>query len=229
MAKIRLAPGAGTNVAGFILSGAGAVTGASADQFWLQIVGWAGMAIGLIVLISNITVNDKRWWQRWFLAQENVDLAALSTDRAEAIRELVRIRSESRPWLNTVTDDIAETDRLNDLIRIVGPDENAEFYLNQIRAHDSQGRLAQCVLIDNPDVEAWRNSQLRYHFGLRNLAIDALDGWLRGRDDRKTFMKARKPFLALDVDNRAFSGQEIFGPNGMRLRIRLAPKAEKNG
>jgi hypothetical protein len=64
MAKIRLAPGVWTNSAATVLGGAGAVTGATAEQTWLQIIGWAGMVLGLGALLWGVTVDGEHWWKR---------------------------------------------------------------------------------------------------------------------------------------------------------------------
>ena len=71
MAKIRLSPGAWTSAASFLVTGAavlvtgtGAVTGATASQFPLQVIGLIGMVIGLSVLIWGLTIDGERWWMR---------------------------------------------------------------------------------------------------------------------------------------------------------------------
>ena len=55
MGKIGLRPGTWTNTAAFLLSGAGAVTGATAEQEAYQVLGWIGMALGLLILLWGIT------------------------------------------------------------------------------------------------------------------------------------------------------------------------------
>ena len=64
MAKIRLAPGAFGNFAAFALGGGGAVTGATADQLWVQVIGWTGMALGFAYLVWGVTINNVHWWKR---------------------------------------------------------------------------------------------------------------------------------------------------------------------
>jgi len=86
MAKIRLAPGSFGNFAAFALSGGGAVTGASAEQEWLQIVGWLSMVLGAAYLIMGITINDQHWWKFRKRAAIKVDEAAA---RRNARRDLL--------------------------------------------------------------------------------------------------------------------------------------------
>ncbi|MDG2002615.1 MAG: hypothetical protein P8J20_04720 [Novosphingobium sp.] len=62
--QIGIAQGSLQNTASFVLAGAGAVTGASAEQFWLATTGWLGMVVGVTILVANMTWNGKVWWQR---------------------------------------------------------------------------------------------------------------------------------------------------------------------
>ena len=64
MARIGLHSGAWSNFGSFTLTGAGAVIGATTEQGALQILGWAGMAFGLAVLIWGVTIDGEQWWKR---------------------------------------------------------------------------------------------------------------------------------------------------------------------
>lgn len=64
MARIKLHQGVWTNFGAFVLSGAGAVTGATADQLLLQVIGWAGMMFGLGILVWGVTFEGEHWWHR---------------------------------------------------------------------------------------------------------------------------------------------------------------------
>jgi|GEM_PF-6026898 len=64
MGKVRLAPGAFGNFAAFVLTGGGAVTGATAEQLWVQAIGWAGMAIGFAYLVWGVTIDGEHWWKQ---------------------------------------------------------------------------------------------------------------------------------------------------------------------
>lgn len=62
MARIRLHPGVWANFGSFALTGAGAVTGATAAAPLAQYIGWAGMCFGLMILVWGITIDDEHWW-----------------------------------------------------------------------------------------------------------------------------------------------------------------------
>jgi hypothetical protein len=62
--RIGLHSGAWTNFGSFTLAGAGAVTGATAEQAALQYLGWLGMAFGIAILIWGITIDGEQWWKR---------------------------------------------------------------------------------------------------------------------------------------------------------------------
>ena len=81
MAKIRLTSGVWPNAISIVLGGGGAVTGAASTQAALQVVGFAGMTLGIGHLMWGITVNDEHWWSRgriqmtWPYALMTVSLA----------------------------------------------------------------------------------------------------------------------------------------------------------
>lgn len=55
--RFGLPSGTTTNVASVVLAGAGAVAGATVEQEALALVGWIGMATGLLILLANTTIN----------------------------------------------------------------------------------------------------------------------------------------------------------------------------
>lgn len=96
MPKVRLAPGVWTNAGATVLAGAGAVTGATSDQQWLQYVGWAGMLFGLGILAWGVTVDGEHWWLR---ALRRAGLARRArSELSWTFNELVRHVAYSSEW-----------------------------------------------------------------------------------------------------------------------------------
>jgi hypothetical protein len=62
--RIGFQDGVWTNVGSFVLTGAGAVTGATAEQPLLQYIGWAGMVFGLLLLLWGLKIDGRQWWRR---------------------------------------------------------------------------------------------------------------------------------------------------------------------
>lgn len=66
--RIGLANGVWYNGASAVIAGAGTVTGATATGNTLYL-GYAGIALGILLFAWGVTVNGRKWWQTWQISE----------------------------------------------------------------------------------------------------------------------------------------------------------------
>jgi len=104
----------------------------------------------------------------------------LAADRAEALRELAKLRNDYA--INTLDDVFNQTKRLGECMGAIGPDEEGNKYLAGFLRHNQGIQLATHTIDDTEENRKWRLHAITYHWNLRHAHMNALDRWLRGKD-----------------------------------------------
>jgi hypothetical protein len=131
----------------------------------------------------------------------------LAADRAEALREIARLTITDRPPIRSFAQVECETDRLRALLMTIGPDANAQRYLDGFRDHYAKLRIVQGTLAP-PFIGATRQEFHAFHAAMEATHATALCEWLRGRDsltDFETAIATAEPLRPADEREWTFA------------------------
>ena len=112
----------------------------------------------------------------------------LSTERAEALRELVAL--SQRYKVSSVDEIVDGTRRLRTLVQVLGLDKEGACYLGRVEMHFRGLKEAQHVKPDTPENIAWMNDTIAFHHPMLAASVRALDKWLRGHEAMVEFKQA---------------------------------------
>lgn len=87
--KFGFAPGALVSSLGFVIAGVTTVVTTDWDNVWAIWVGWAAVAVGVLILVFQITIEGRIWWQK--------NWAGKASSLSKSINELVTAYQNAAP------------------------------------------------------------------------------------------------------------------------------------
>lgn len=149
----------------------------------------------------------------------------LSADRAEALRELAKLR---RAGLASSFEEILSSrDRLFELVDIIGLTKEEQNYAWQFGHHNYMYRCALHTMADTPENDEWKARAQAYHHNMMQAYALALDAALRGREAKADLLKR----IEQAGEPPPEAGSQAWAPDAsqdrfMLLRTTPAPEQE---